>query len=169
MKFLTALVSALIIAVATMLVTFAVGLRTKSPPVLKVIRRMNRAVVNPRQVDAGGPGPYASVIRHTGRTTGTPYATPVGVVATDEGFAIALPYGAEADWLKNVLASGAATIVHEGQTHRVTDPTVVPIETATAYFSPREQRAHHLFGTDECLTLRLAGSEALAEPLAPTS
>jgi hypothetical protein len=36
--------------------------------------------------------------------------------ATDDGFVIALPYGPGADWVKNVLASGSATIVNEGDT-----------------------------------------------------
>jgi deazaflavin-dependent oxidoreductase (nitroreductase family) len=170
MKFLAALFGALLLTVAMAVATLAFGLRTKSPPVLRAVRAMNRACVNPRQTDAGSPGAYASLIGHTGRTTGTAYQTPVQAVPTADGFAIALPYGSQSDWLRNVLASGSATIAHEGRTHRVTDPTVVPMETAAIYFSPRDQRAHRLFGTDECLIVRTAPpDEQVHEPTGETA
>ena len=38
---------------------------------------------------------------------------------------IALPYGPGANWVRNVLASGSATIVHEGQTLDVDRPEIV--------------------------------------------
>jgi hypothetical protein len=47
------------------------------------------------------------VIHHVGRTTGARYETPVVARPTDDGFAIALPYGTGADWLQNVLGQGA--------------------------------------------------------------
>lgn len=158
-RLLARVVGALLLVAVAIFVIFTLGMRTKSPLVLTAIRRMNRAYFNPRQQDAGTPGAYASVIRHTGRTTGTPYETPVVAATTDDGFAIALPYGSQADWLKNVLASGSATVVHEGRTHRVREPKVVPIETADAYFSAKDQRSHRLFGTHECLRVQLVDTE----------
>jgi deazaflavin-dependent oxidoreductase (nitroreductase family) len=99
------------------------------------------------------------VIRHVGRTTGRTYETPVGAVATADGFVIALPYGANTDWLKNVLASGSATIVDEGSTYDVDRPQVVPMAAAGHHFSPRDQRAHRMFGVDDCLRVRRVGQE----------
>ncbi len=154
-RVLAVLVGGLCLAAAMLTAVFTLGMRTKSPVVLDAIRRTNRAYVNPRQRDAGTPGAYASLIRHHGRTTGAPYETPVVAEATEDGFVIALPYGSRADWLKNVLASGSATIVHDGATHRLGEPDVVPIDTADQYFSPGDRRAHRLFGTRECLRLRL--------------
>jgi deazaflavin-dependent oxidoreductase (nitroreductase family) len=153
MKSLGRLLGALTAVAALVLVVFTVGMRTKSPVVLDPIRRMNRAFINPRQHDAGRPGGHASVIRHTGRTTGTPYETPVVAEATESGFVVALPYGSRADWVKNVLASGGATVLHEGETYRVVDPQVVSIATSDA-FSRQDQRLHRFFGIDECLRLR---------------
>lgn len=87
-------------------VGLVVSMRTKFHPVLDV-RSMNRAVANPRQmVTAGQPAAYASVVHHVGRTTGTHRRTPVVAVPTDDGFAVALPYGPSADWVLNVLAAG---------------------------------------------------------------
>ncbi len=149
----------LALAAAAIGVVFVTGLRRKSPMVLRAIRRMNRAVFNPRQMDsAGTPGAYASIIRHVGRTTGRSYETPIQAMATEDGFVIGLPYGAEADWLKNVLAAGSATLVHEGQTHQVDRPGLVPMETVSACWSPQEQRSHRWFGVDEALRLHRADS-----------
>ena len=118
------------------------------------VRRLGRAMRPLAIKSAGGVGASASVIHHTGRTSGRSYATPVGAVPTDEGFVIALPYGLRADWLQNVLASGSATIVHDGSTHDVDRPEVVPLSAVEDQFSPTDQRAHRLFGVDQCLRVR---------------
>jgi deazaflavin-dependent oxidoreductase (nitroreductase family) len=149
-----AIVAGILVALAVSVLTiFTLGMRTKSPTVLNAIRRMNRAFVNPRQHDAGTPGANASLIQHCGRTTGRLYETPVVAEVTEDGFVIALPYGMRADWLKNVLASGSATVIHEGSVHQVGAPELVPIDDADVYFSPNERRAHRVFGTDRCLRL----------------
>lgn len=153
-RVLAMLAGGLCLLAVVLLLVFTVGMRTKSPSVLNAIRRTNRAFINPRQRDAGTPGAYASLIRHTGRTTGASYETPVVAVATEDGFVIALPYGSMADWVKNVLANGSAMLTHEGLTHRLSEPSVVPIATADPYFSVADQRAHRLFGTRECLRVR---------------
>jgi deazaflavin-dependent oxidoreductase (nitroreductase family) len=154
MKRAAALLVAGLCLVGVLLLVFTLGMRTKSPKVLDAIRRTNRAYINPRQRDAGTHGAYASLIRHTGRTTGASYETPVVAEATEDGFVIALPYGSRADWLKNVLASGSATILHEGEIHRLGEPEVVSIETADEYFTPKDRRAHRIFDTRECLRVR---------------
>ena len=134
---------------------FLVGMRVKSPLVLRTVRRVNRAFFNPRQMrTAGTPGAYASVIRHVGRTSGRPYETPVGAFATDDGFVIALPYGSDPDWLKNVLASGSATLVHEGGTYRVDRPKLIPTTAAAPHLPVKEQRNLRLFAVDQCLRVR---------------
>ena len=131
------------------------GMRSKSPPVLNAVRRFNRSVSNPRQMaTAGAPGAYASVIRHVGRTSGREYETPIGATATEDGFVVALPYGAGADWLKNLLASGSATIVNEGSTYRVDQPEVVAMAEAIDDFPLKEQRMLRVFGVDKSLRVR---------------
>jgi deazaflavin-dependent oxidoreductase (nitroreductase family) len=131
---------------------FAIGMRTKSPGVQRAVRRMNKAVWNPRAMDtAGSPGAYASVVHHVGRRSGTTYRTPVVPVPTEDGFVIALPYGPGADWVQNVLAADGATLEHEGATYEVERPTVVPTELVDAFFGESERRSHRAFRIDECL------------------
>lgn len=154
-KRLVMYVGGLFLAIAALWVGFTVAMRTKYPPVQNAIRRMNRAVVNPRAMgEAGDPGSYASVIRHRGRTSETPYETPIQAVPTEDGFVIPLPYGTSSDWLKNVLAAGSATIAHDGNTFAVEDPELIASSEADPYFTPKDQRAHRLYGVDQFLRLR---------------
>jgi deazaflavin-dependent oxidoreductase (nitroreductase family) len=148
---------ALALGLLTVATGFVLGMRARAPWLLDAVRRVNRGFSNPRQMrSAGTPGAYASVIRHIGRTSGRPYATPVGAVATEDGFVIMLVYGENTDWLKNVLASGAATIVHEGRTYAVDRPEVVPTEAVASYLSASARRNHRLFRVDRCLRVRRA-------------
>ena len=55
---------------------------------------------------------------------------------------IATVYGSHTDRLKNVPASGSATIVDEGHTYGVDHPEVTPVEAAAAYFRAEHQRTH---------------------------
>ena len=142
------------LAVAALGAVFVGGMRKKSPPVLNAVRKTSRAMKPLALRSAGKPGAYASVVRHVGRETGRPYETPIGTVLTDDGFVIALPYGPNTDWLKNVLAGGSATIVADGKTYRVDEPEVVPTELAAPLFPPEELRTLRLFGVDQCLRVR---------------
>lgn len=133
----------------------ALSFRHRFPPVLTAIRRMNRRVLNPRQLrDAGQPGAWASVVQHVGRRTGRPYRTPVVAVSTEEGFAIVLPYGPDTDWVRNLVAAGSAILEHDGETVAVDHPTVVPITAVDHLFDRSEQRQHRAFGLNEALVLR---------------
>jgi deazaflavin-dependent oxidoreductase (nitroreductase family) len=145
----------LVLALSAIVIVYVLGLRSKSSTVRDAARRFHHAVGNPLQMrSAGRPGTYASVIRHQGRTTGRIYETPVWAAATEDGFAIAIVYGSRTDWVKNVLASGAAAIVHEGDTYEVDRPEIVPMESARAYFPAALQRTHRDLRVDRCLRVR---------------
>jgi deazaflavin-dependent oxidoreductase (nitroreductase family) len=145
------LVVALVVALG---VVWFVGMRHKGSPVVAFQRRFNKKVVNPRQMkDAGRPGAYASVIRHVGRTSGRAYETPVEAIPTDDGFAIALVYGRRSDWAQNVLASGTATVVREGEEFAVGNPEIVPIDQAAAWMTDKAQRSARRFGIEDVLLL----------------
>jgi deazaflavin-dependent oxidoreductase (nitroreductase family) len=159
------LVGGLLLALVAIGIVFVAGMRTKSPLVLNAVRRTGRAVKPLVLKSAGTPG-YASVIRHVGRTTGRPYETPVEAVATDDGFVIALPYGSNTDWLKNVLASGSATIVDDGNTYQVDQPEIVPIAMGARHFTPKDQRTHRLFGVEQCLRVRRMEPDETSEQVA---
>jgi hypothetical protein len=154
-RWLVRLVAAALLAAAALAAVFLVGMRTKSPVVTDRVRRFNRAVTNPRVLrSAGTPGASASVIRHVGRVSGRSYETPVGPFAVGDDFVIALPYGPGADWVRNVLTHGTATLVHEGRTVPVHQPEVVPTTLVVEDLPPSDQRTLRLFGVGECLRVR---------------
>jgi deazaflavin-dependent oxidoreductase (nitroreductase family) len=151
-------IGGLLLIVAAVGIAFMVGMRAKYPPVLTAVRKMNRAVMNPRAMKtAGQPGAYAGVVRHVGRKSGTPYETPVGPYPTDYGFDIALPYGSSPDWLKNVVAAGSAVIVHEGVAYSVDQPELIATADAMASVPPKEQRSLRAFAVDNFLRVRRVG------------
>jgi hypothetical protein len=67
---------------------------------------------------------------------------------------IRIVYGSRTDWVKNVLASGAAAIVQEAHTYSVDRPEIVPIESVIAYFPSIIQRIDRVIRTDQCLRVR---------------
>ena len=158
MRWIRRLVGFLVVALGAIGVVFVLGMRRKSPVVQDNVRRFNRAVTNPRVLKtAGTPGASASIIHHVGRTTGRSHATPVGPFAVGEGFVIALPYGPGADWVRNVLASGSATLVHEGSTINIDRPEVVPVTLVVDELPTSQQRMLRVFGVEECLRVQRAG------------
>jgi deazaflavin-dependent oxidoreductase (nitroreductase family) len=145
----------LVLVFSAIAIVYVLGIRSRSSTVRTAARRFHHAVGNPRQMrSAGTPGTYASVIRHQGRRTGRTYHTPVWAVPTEDGFVIAIVYGSGTDWLKNVLARGAAAIVHQGATYLVDQPEIVAMDSARAYFPATLQRTHRLVGVEGCLRVR---------------
>ena len=143
---------------------YVLGIRSRSPAVLDAARGFHRAVGNPLQMrSAGRRGTFASVIRHQGRTTGRTFETPVWAVPTENGFVIAIVYGSRTDWVRNVLAGGPATIVHEGVAYPIHEPEVIPMERVRASFPNALQRAHRRLRVDHCLRVRrVEGGKAFA-------
>jgi deazaflavin-dependent oxidoreductase (nitroreductase family) len=94
-------------------------------PLPRALARFNRVGTNrvARHITPRVPG--FGVVHHVGRRSGTSYATPVNVFARPGGFAIALTYGPDAEWTRNVLAAGGAAITTRGRRHHVTNPRLV--------------------------------------------
>jgi deazaflavin-dependent oxidoreductase (nitroreductase family) len=150
-----------VFVLVAMAAVFVVGMRRRSPAVIGAVRGLSRATKGLPLKSAGRPRGYTSVVRHAGRASGREYKTPVHAVATADGFAVALPYGSNSDWVKNVRARGTAVIIHDGKECRVDHPVLVPLEAVKDNFSPRDRRAHRLFGVTECLTVRRVPADAL--------
>lgn len=149
------IVGVVVAVLVALAVVWFIGMRTKWPPVRDFQRRVNRRVFNPRQMrTAGTPGAYAGIVRHVGRRSGRAYETPVVPLPTDDGFVILLPYGDRPDWVRNVLAAGTATIVHEGEEYPVVEPELLDTADSGHEFSASEQREIRLFGNTRCLRVR---------------
>jgi deazaflavin-dependent oxidoreductase (nitroreductase family) len=139
---------------AAVLVTIV---RSKPPRGLSVVRHTNKALWNRVTVKSGGaPGSSVSLLRHVGRTSGRAYVTPVGAQRVDDGFVIALTYGHQTDWLRNVLATGSATLVHQGVEYQVDRPEVCPMAEHASAFGRADRTGFRVLNITECLHLRVA-------------
>jgi deazaflavin-dependent oxidoreductase (nitroreductase family) len=76
--------------------------------------------------------PLWAVVHHRGRRSGTAYATPVAVVPTadPDAILIGLPWGADTNWARNVVAAGGATLRWRGGDVAATAPRIVPAAEA---------------------------------------
>jgi len=147
--------------VVVLLALLVIGMRWKVSPVLTAVRRMNRKVTNPGVMrTAGSAGDQNSVICHVGRTSGRSYRTPITAIPTKSGFLIALPYGTKADWLRNVLAAGSATLVTDGVELDVTEPRIVATADVVELLPGSTRRTLRIFGVGECLHLEKVSTPA---------
>ena len=94
-------------------------------PFPRQLARLNRQVTNRLAAPIARRAPGLGVVVHAGRRSGRSYRTPVTVFRTPRGYVIALVYGAESDWPKNVLAAGGCTLLTRGAAVPLTDPRLV--------------------------------------------
>lgn len=154
MRVVAVIIGTLIGAVLVLLGLLVAGMRWKVTPVVNTVRRMNRSLTNPRVMrTAGSAGTQTSVIEHVGRRSGQTYETPVDIIETATRLLIALPYGANTDWLRNVLAAGTATVVSKGERIAVQRPAVVATADVEELIPARTLRTLRLFGVSQCLSL----------------
>ena len=77
--------------------------------------------------------PLWVILRHTGRTSGTLYATTVVSIRTPDGFMIPLPFGSATQWAKNLFAAGGGSLGSHGREYRIVEPRIVSREVADAH------------------------------------
>jgi len=94
------------------------------------MRQVNRVALNKvtRQLAPWLPG--LGVVVHRGRRSGKQYRTPINVFARPgDRYILALTYGADTDWVKNVVASGGCELLTRGTHIELTAPRLFHDET----------------------------------------
>ncbi len=91
-------------------------------PLGRRIARLDKAGLNRLTVRVAPWMPGFGVVIHRGRRSGNQYRTPINVFVRDGGYLVALTYGPDADWVKNVLAAGGCELRSRRRTHRSTSP-----------------------------------------------
>lgn len=74
--------------------------------------------------------PYFGVVLHRGRVSGRNYRTPVNTFPYGDSFLIALTYGRDVDWVKNVIAAGGCRLIHRRRAADLVGPRVLPLRQA---------------------------------------
>lgn len=136
------------------LVTLAARYIRARPPLLDRVRAFNRRRLNPRTLGlAGRPGVYFHALRHVGRHSGRVYLTPLEALPIGDAFVIPMTYGLRADWARNTLAAGGATLLREGQTLALTRPRIVRLRDVGAALPIVERLGLRALGVSELLWL----------------
>ena len=122
-------------------------------PIPRRVARWNKVGLNriTRRVTPWMPG--FGLVVHRGRRSGREYQTPVNVFPADDGFIIALTYGADTDWVKNVLAAGGCELRTRGRVLRVGSPRVYHDETRHG-IRPLEREMLRLLGVADFLSVK---------------
>ncbi|KAA0118371.1 nitroreductase family deazaflavin-dependent oxidoreductase [Mycolicibacterium sp. P9-22] len=76
--------------------------------------------------------PGWAVVIHRGRTSGRTFRTPLWAFQRPHGYVIALTYGSQADWVRNVLAAGGCELETRRHRYQLTSPVVYRDESAAA-------------------------------------
>jgi deazaflavin-dependent oxidoreductase (nitroreductase family) len=94
-------------------------------PLPRRLARFNRVVTNRVLGPLARYLPGFGIVWHVGRRSGRIYRTPVNVYRRGGGYVIALMYGAQSQWVRNVVAAGGADIESRGRRLHLVDPEVV--------------------------------------------
>jgi deazaflavin-dependent oxidoreductase (nitroreductase family) len=132
-------------------------------PFPRALAKLNRVGANRlvRHVAPWFPG--LGLVLHVGRKSGRVYRTPVNLFTADGHYTIALTYGRESDWVRNVLADGGCRIVHRSKEIRLVEPRIVHDETRAA-IRPVERFFLRLFGVADFIVLDVAPSATRSGP-----
>jgi deazaflavin-dependent oxidoreductase (nitroreductase family) len=136
-------------------------------PVVKIVMRPMTKMLNPLIVKLAGRQHFAMAaqIRHVGRRSGRSYTTPVSARRSGDTVVIALTFGNQSDWSRNVRAAGGASIRIEGEDYDVTRPRFMSRQEAKpllqAAFSPANRAGFRMLGIKQVMTLSVVSAEHL--------
>lgn len=89
------------------------------------VARFNRRATNQITRRFAGRLPGFAIVIHTGRRSGRTYRTPINAFHDGDDYIIALTYGANTDWVRNVQAAGACEIETRGRRISLANPRIV--------------------------------------------
>jgi deazaflavin-dependent oxidoreductase (nitroreductase family) len=95
-------------------------------PYPRWLAKINKRVINPKQIRKG----EYPVVTHVGRTSGKMYETPLDAFPTRTGYVLVARYGPESDWVRNILAAETATLRIDGEDRGLDSPRLVSQEEA---------------------------------------
>jgi deazaflavin-dependent oxidoreductase (nitroreductase family) len=121
------------------------------------LAELNRSVTNRITRPVAGRLPGFAVVIHKGVRTGKQYRTPVNLFRSGDRYVIALTYGRERSWVKNVLAAGECEVETRGKTFRLTGPLIVR-DDRQAMVPAAIRPGLRAMNVNEFLVLRPAGA-----------
>ena len=120
------------------------------------IRVTNKHVTNKVMIHIAGKrfGHFA-ILGHTGRRSGTLYRIPIIAEPFQNGFVIALTYGKNVDWYKNVAAKGSCSLRWKNQDFRFVHPEFIDREIGLTAFPAIFRSGLKMMGIQDFLKLEI--------------
>ena len=129
---------------------------------LQGLRPFTLRFVNPLTRLVAGWLPMFGILRYRGRTSGREYRTPMNVFRQGNEFVFALTYGAEVQWVKNILAAGECRLKTLGRELRLVEPRLYSDRARRDMpFPVREFLG--LLNVTEFLRMRIASTDATTD------
>jgi deazaflavin-dependent oxidoreductase (nitroreductase family) len=133
-------------------------------PIARIVMRPMTKMLNPLIVKLAGRRHFrmAAQIRHVGRRSGRTYTTPVTAGRSGDMILIALTFGNQSDWSRNVRSAGRTSIRIEGEDYDVTQPQIMSRQDAKplvqAAFRPLERAGFRMLGIKQVMSLRVVSA-----------
>ncbi|SRR6266581_8638885 len=130
-------------------------------PIPRVVGKWNKAGLNrlTRHIAPWMPG--FGVVVHRGRRSGRRYQTPVNVFPAGDRYVIALTYGPDTDWVKNVLAAGRCELRTGGRVVQLSSPRLFHDQSRPG-IRPVERQVLRVLGVADFLSLTPASASTAA-------
>jgi deazaflavin-dependent oxidoreductase (nitroreductase family) len=93
-----------------------------APTRMSSLRPFTTRVINPVARRVAGRLPWFGILTCGGRTSGRTYRVPLNVFRRGDTYVVALTYGADTQWVKNVVAAGSCMLRTRGRDVRLVDP-----------------------------------------------
>jgi len=77
-----------------------------------------------------------SIVRHVGRTSGSEYRNPVSAYPLGDGFVIAVLYGIQSQWVRNVMEAGRFVLRTKDRDYPLERPEIISPAQALPAFPP---------------------------------
>jgi len=130
----------------------------------KGVRSFNKRFLNrlTGRIARSSWGPF-SIIYHIGRRSGKSYETPIIAIPTADGFVIALTYGPDVDWYRNVSSAGQCKMLWHRHESIIEKIEPLELKTAIPYFPLFERKVLRLIGTDHYVKMKKQSVEPMGE------
>jgi deazaflavin-dependent oxidoreductase (nitroreductase family) len=144
--------------------------------VVRVVMRPMTRVLNPLIRKLAGRRHFrmAALLWHVGRRSGRTYRTPVSAGRTGDVVVIALTFGNQSDWSRNVRAAGGCSLRFRGRDYAATQPEFLSLQEAAplvrAAFGPMERAGFRMLGIKQVIRLQVREVTELGpDPGGPTA
>ena len=105
-----------------------------------------------------------AIVHHRGRRSGREYRTPVMTFPTETGYVIALTYGRDVDWVKNLMDSDSGSLKRKGDEIPIHGIRFVKLRDVKNLFPFFVRLPLNLISVEDCLLVETSAVGSCVTP-----